>query len=144
LPHLLFTDSVIGKEDGLVDLKTALKKLFTEIPPKVNEIKFKNKDGGELYFPNSQGRYNGPKAVWKMNQQDKLNIARMWLAQYTSDKKNSFTFIYNGSSPLTPLLKQAQHQLRFKKTHLKKIRRKLLQYKHSNICRYWRQRQSCN
>ena len=108
-------DGVIGKEDGLIDLKTALRKLFTEIEPKINEIYFKNKDGGELNFLNSQGSFNGinarlkpvggPKAVWKMNQQDKLNIARMWLAQYTSDKKNSFTFIYNGSSPLAPLSK---------------------------------------
>lgn len=92
-------NETVGREDSLVDLKTAIRKLFLEIPPQITAVEFRNKDGGELNFKNSQGGRYGPKSVWKMNQQDKLNIARMWLSQYTSENGNSFTFLYDGSTP---------------------------------------------
>jgi predicted transcriptional regulator len=90
-------DADFGSESNLMNLKEALIQLFTKTDPKVSILEFKGLDGIEEFkFKKSFGGINGPNGVWKMNQQDKMNIARMWLSPYLTDKGKSFIFNYSG------------------------------------------------
>jgi hypothetical protein len=97
-------DTVIGSESQLTNLKTALIKLFTEIDPKVKTVEFRSQDGSTdlngFEFLNSMGGKNGPLGVWKMNQQDKMNVARMWMAPYLTKNRKSFLFTYESLSSI--------------------------------------------
>ena len=86
---------VFGSESNFMSLKTALTKLFTEINPIVGTLEFKGLDGlSDFEFKKSFGGINGPSGVWKMNQQDKMNVARMWLSPYLSIRNKSVIFTY--------------------------------------------------
>ena len=90
-------DTVSGGESNLMNLKTALTNLFTKIDPKVDELVFRSSDGSgfpDFEFKNSMGGANGPNGIWKMNQQDKMNVARMWLSPYLTKNNKSFLFSY--------------------------------------------------
>jgi hypothetical protein len=96
-------DTVNGSESNLMDLKTALRKLFLETDPKVGELEFRSLDGSgfsAFEFKNSMGGANGPNGIWKMNQQDKMNTARMWLAPYLTKNNKSFLFTYESLGPI--------------------------------------------
>ena len=70
----------IGDESNKVDLKTALRDLFTTKDPKSNPPEFRNKDKtGDFDFSPSDGGPNGPKSVWATEQESSVACARKWL-----------------------------------------------------------------
>lgn len=89
----------LGSEDNKMPLKQALRELFTEYDPKVKEVRFKNKDGGELEFANSDGGAEGPKGVWPMDQQNAPAIARKWLSALTTKDKLGILMLYDPTGP---------------------------------------------
>lgn len=89
----------LGSEDNKMPLKQALRKLFMEYEPKVKDVLFKNKDGGELCFPNSDGGCDGPKGVWPMDQQNALAVARKWLSALTTKNGLGILMLYDPTGP---------------------------------------------
>lgn len=85
----------IGDEDQKITLKEALRKLFKEHDPKFKDVKFLNKDGGELCFKNSDGGCDGPKGAWPMNQQNPLSVARTWLSSVTTKDERGILLLYD-------------------------------------------------
>lgn len=70
----------MGSEDNLMDLVTALQKLFTEYS-QFEGVIYKTKDGnptsGDGFF---EGGGKGPRSAWPMQQSNAFTIARMWLS----------------------------------------------------------------
>lgn len=89
----------LGSEDNKMPLKQALRQLFTQYDPKVTEVRFKNKDGGELEFANSDGGPDGPKSVWPMDQQNALGVARKWLSGIRSKDGLGILMLYDPTGP---------------------------------------------
>lgn len=94
--HLTAT---IGSDDNKVRLKDALRKLFTEYDPKVRDVQFKNRDGGELCFKNSDGDCDGPLGKWPTDQQNALACARKWLAGLTTINDLGILMLYDPTGP---------------------------------------------
>ena len=89
----------LGSQKNKMPLKQALKILFTEYDPKVKDVIFRNKDGGELCFPNSDGGCDGPRGVWPMDQQNALAIARKWLSAIRTKDKLGILMLYDPTGP---------------------------------------------
>lgn len=89
----------LGSEDNKMPLKQALRQLFMEYDPKVTDVQFRNKDGGELEFSNDDGGPNGPKSVWPMDQQNALAIARKWLSGLRTKDKKGILLLYDPTGP---------------------------------------------
>jgi hypothetical protein len=92
----LFNTNVIGSgstangRNNKINLRSALKELFTKYEPKYKDVIFKDKDGSEENFAFYEGGREGPLSVWQMSQQHQMSIARSWLNVVRS--KNGFGF----------------------------------------------------
>jgi len=89
----------LGSEDNKMPLKQALRRLFMEYHPKVTNVQFKNKDGGELEFGNGDGGSDGPKSVWPMDQQNALAVARKWLSGIRTKDNLGILMLYDPTGP---------------------------------------------
>lgn len=100
VPHT--HSKIFGKENNKMTMKDALDKLFKEVEPKINEVEYRNSNGGNFikWLNNTE---KGPFGVWNMSQQDKLNTARMWLNPYMTTNKKNVLFIYDGFSKINDL-----------------------------------------
>lgn len=89
----------LGSQKNKMRLKQALRTLFTEYDPKVKDVLFRNKDGGELCFPNSDGGCDGPMGVWPMDQQNAPAIARKWLTALMTKGQLGILMLYDPTGP---------------------------------------------
>lgn len=89
----------VGDQTHKISLKDALRKLFTEYDPKVKDVKFKNKDGGELHFLNSDGSKDGPYGGWPTDQQNAPAIARKWLSAVRTKDELGILMLYDPTGP---------------------------------------------
>lgn len=89
----------LGSQDNKMPLKQALRELFTQYDPKVKDVLFRNKDGGEMCFPNSDGGCDGPKGVWPMDQQNAPAVARKWLSALTTKDGLGILMLYDPTGP---------------------------------------------
>lgn len=70
----------IGDESNKVDLKTALRDVYTTKDPTSNPPIFLNKDKtGDFEFAASDGGKDGPKSVWAAEQESNVSCSRKWL-----------------------------------------------------------------
>ncbi|RTK95767.1 MAG: hypothetical protein EKK64_05790 [Neisseriaceae bacterium] len=89
----------LGSQNQTMPLKQALRTLFTEYDPKVDNVKFLNKDGGELEFANSDGGADGPMGVWPMDQQNAPAVARKWIAGLSTKDGLGILMFYDPTGP---------------------------------------------
>ena len=84
----------MGAEDQLMDLVTALRKIFTEYG-QFSSVSFKLKDqeenDGEGFF---QGGGYGPRAAWPMQQSNAFAISRMWMASVRTFYDKGIIIVY--------------------------------------------------
>jgi hypothetical protein len=73
-----------GTEDARVDLKTAIRELFADSCPKIDDIRFTDAEHPDApdgwHFKNSDGGPNGPRAVWTTDQQNAMATTRKWIS----------------------------------------------------------------
>ena len=86
-----------GASDQLMDLSTALQKLFVDYAGFAG-VAYRDEQGAivspEKFFNPKDGGTTGPKAVWPMHQSNAFTIARMWLASITTQKGKGIIIIH--------------------------------------------------
>lgn len=81
-----------GREDNMVDLKDAIRTMFRESCPHIEDVRFEDKDGNEWNFKNSDGGQNGPRSVWTTDQQNALATTRKWIAPLMTENDKGVVF----------------------------------------------------
>ncbi len=95
------SEKVEGNDRQRMPLKEAIKKLFRENSPAVPSVKFlrANESGGteDWNFKESEGGAEGPRNVWKADQQNALATAMKWLSTFTTDREKGIVPSWNSA-----------------------------------------------
>lgn len=98
-------DKTYGTEKDPIHITEAITKLFTEDPPKVGKVSFKqfnqSNQPEDLKFkvaPEGDPK-KGPKGYWESKTRDKLNCALDWLKSYVSENGKAIRPTYNSLDP---------------------------------------------
>lgn len=92
-----------GTEDNKMTLKEALRRMFRDNCPSV-EIRFERKDGSTWDFKNSDGGPEGPRAVWKTDQQNAMASARKWLERVSTSSSKGILLQWKPDEPKPTLI----------------------------------------
>lgn len=85
-------DVARGTEDNTIDLKGAIRDMFRESCPHINDVRFEDVDGNEWNFKNSDGGPDGPRAVWNSDQQNGLATTRKWISSLMTENDKGIVF----------------------------------------------------
>lgn len=81
-----------GREDSKVDLKNAIRTMFSNSCPHIDDVRFEDIDGNPWDFKNSDGGKSGPKSVWTTDQQNGLATTRKWIAPLSTKNDKGVVF----------------------------------------------------
>jgi hypothetical protein len=88
--------NTIGADDDKVNLKNAIRELFTEHTPRFEKVTFEDQYGKEEFeFAASDGGKDGPRSSWPVNQQNQITASRSWLNGLTTKDGNGILITYN-------------------------------------------------
>jgi hypothetical protein len=97
------SEEVEGNDKQRVPLKNAIRNLFRNNSPAINNVSFlrltsqgKTEEWG---FKPSEGGFAGPKSVWKADQQNAMATAIKWLSCFTTDKEKGIFPAWNSAKP---------------------------------------------
>ncbi|RDJ35652.1 MAG: hypothetical protein DWQ19_12605 [Crenarchaeota archaeon] len=100
-------DEIEGNDDLKMPLKQAIRELANKNHPKFDvEFLRKENDGtfSEFGFKADQGGFNGPKAVWTCDGQNKLATIRKWLEPFRTDRDKGIIAVWDASESRRPTL----------------------------------------